>query len=452
MRAAVADDKGLLLLLAAAVLLVLLTVRGVFDVNQAAISSYVAIVVMHAAIYLAAIAIVLRWRGGLATLVVILGVALLLRAIAMAALPNLTTDAFRYVWDGRLGWEGISPYLFVPADERLADLRDADIYPYINQKERAVTIYPPVAQLLFMIGVTIQDGIAGMKAVMLLCEALTVTALIGWLRAEGLPLSRVLIYAWHPLPIWEFASQAHLDAAATTFLVLGIWAAVHRRQGLTGALFAIAAHVKYFPLVLLPALWRRWDWRLPTFLFATAIIVVLPYLTSAGTGLLGFLGQHLDNEGYRSGWGFHAVWYLREFQIADPPGGLYVAFALVILGAIAAWAVFYRGAYDFRPERLALLGAAFVFLTSPHYPWYFGFLCALAVRVPHPALLVMTISCVTLQLPRLDGGFSWTHLYAMTYVLPLIVWGLWELAIRTSPRLGRLDRDLLRLDTANIRL
>ena len=129
MRAAVADDKGLLLLLAAAVLLALLTVRGVFDVNQGAISSYVAIVVMHAVIYLAAIAIVLRWRGGLATLVVILGVALLLRAIAMAALPNLTTDAFRYVWDGRLGWEGISPYLFVPADERLADLRDRFAHP-----------------------------------------------------------------------------------------------------------------------------------------------------------------------------------------------------------------------------------------------------------------------------------------------------------------------------------
>jgi len=93
-----------------------------------------------------------------------------------------------------------------------------------------------------------------------------------------------------------------------------------------------------------------------------------------------------------------------------------------------------------------------VFLTSPHYPWYFGFLCALAVRIPHPALLVMTITCVTLQFPRLDGGFSWTHLYAMTFVLPLLVWGLWEIGIRFSPRIERLNSDLLRLDTNNMRL
>lgn len=452
MRTAASEDKSLLPLLAAAALLTVMTVLGVFDVNQSAIGSYVTIVLMQGVIYLAAIITVLRWPGGTKTLVVILVVALILRAIAMTALPNLSTDAFRYVWDGRLGWEGISPYLFVPADEQLAALRDAEIYPNLNQKERAVTIYPPVAQLLFMIGVAIQDGIAGMKALMLLCEAITVAALIGWLRVEGLPLSRVLIYAWHPLPIWEFSSQAHLDAAATALLMLGIWAAVNRRQGLTGALFAMAALVKYFPVVLLPALWRRWDWRLPAALVATTAVIALPYMTSAGTGVLGFLGQHLDNEGYRSGWGFHAVWYLREFQIADPPGALYVAVALTILAAIAAWALFSRGAEEFKPGRLVLLGAAFVFLTSPHYPWYFGFLCALAVRVPHPALLVMTITCATLQLPRLDGGFSWTHLYAMTYVLPLIVWAIWKLATRYSPTLDRLNRDVLRLDSANIRL
>lgn len=452
MRAAALDDKGLPLLLSAAVFLALLTAWGVIEVNHANISSYVAAALVHGAIYLAAVILILRWPGGLATLVVILIVAVFLRAIAITALPNLTTDAFRYVWDGRLGWEGISPYLYVPADERLAGLRDAEIYPHINQKERAVTIYPPVAQLLFMMGVAAHDGIAGIKAIMLLCEAVTVVALVGWLRAEGLPLSRVLIYAWHPLPIWEFASQAHLDAAATAFLVLGIWAALRGRQGWTGALFAMAALVKYFPVVLLPALWRRWDWRLPVFLVATAGIAALPFVTAAGTGIFGFLGQHLDNEGYRSGWGFHVVWYLREFWITEPPGALYIAVALVVLLAFAAWAVFDRGAEEYKPERLALLGAAFVFLTSPHYPWYFGFLCALAVRIPHPALLVMTISCVTLQLPRLDGGFSWTHLYAMTYVLPLIVWGVWEVVIRYSPRLGRLNRDLLRLDTGNKRL
>lgn len=432
-------------LLVVAVLLAILTAQASVLVAHGQRVEFVWVSLAHGAIYIAAVVAVLRAPGGWGSLWLILIAALVLRVLAMTAPPYLTTDAFRYVWDGRLAWEGISPYLYVPADEQLAHLRDAAIYPNINQKEHAVSIYPPMAQLVFAAGVAVQDGIGGMKAVMLACEFVIVIALLGWLRSEQLPPSRILIYAWHPLPIWEFASQAHIDAAATAFLALGIWAAVQRRQGLTGALFALAALVKYFPLVLLPALWRRWDWKLPIALFATMVAFYLPYLSGAGGGALGFLSQHLGNEGYRDGYGFHVIWYLRDFEIADPPGWLYAGSALIAIFALAAWAVFKRAATEFRPERLALLGAAFVFLTSPHYPWYFGFLCVLAVRIPHPALLVMTVASMMLHIKGLNG-YTWTEVYAVTYVLPLIVWAVWETGIRISPRLRQTNDDWLRID------
>lgn len=445
------DEKGLSLLILAALFLALLTAQAAVLVDFERPVGFVGACLLHGAAYVAAVALVLRYPGGRYTLAAILIAALLLRALAMTALPNLTTDALRYVWDGRLGWEGISPYLFTPSDERLIHLRDAAIYPDINQKETAVTIYPPVAQIIFMAGVAIQDGIGGMKALMLAFEAVTIAALIGWMRTEGLPASRVVIYAWHPVTIWEFAGQAHIDAAATAFLTLGILAAVRRRQGLSGSLFAFAALVKYFPLVLLPALWRRWDWKLPVALLGTAAALYLPYVLGAGSAVIGFLGQHLDNEGYRAGWGFHVIWFLRDFNIADPPGWLYLSAAAASLIALALWALFQRRADEFRPERLVLLGAAFAVLSSPHYPWYFGFLCALAVRIPHPALILMTLMCVTMHLPR-DQDLSWTEVYAATFVLPLVVLTLWELAVRLSPTLRRLNGQILRLDTHNTRL
>ncbi len=454
MRVEGASESGretVVLLVVAAAVLAFLTAQAAVLVDRSDLSGFAWAAMAHGAVYLMAAVWVLRNPGGLGTIIVILVGALILRALAMTALPNLTTDALRYVWDGRLGWEGISPYLYVPADERLAHLRDTEIYPDINQKEGAVTIYPPVAQLIFMAGVAIHDGIGGMKAVMLGFEVVTIAALIGWLRSEGLPVSRILIYAWHPLPIWEFASQAHLDSAATAFLVLGIWAALSKRQGLTGMLFAFAALVKYFPVVLLPALWRRWNWRLPVALFATAVLFYLPYVFEAGGGVIGFLGQHLDNEGYGAGWGFHAVWLLRDLNLADPPGWQYVICALMILFGFAAWCVFQRGAAEFRPERVALLGAAFVFLTSPHYPWYFGFLCALAVRVPHPSLLVMTLLCISLNEQRAEG-YSWTGYFVLTYYLPLAVWAVWEAGVRLSPKLARINDKLLRLPGENSRL
>ncbi len=438
-------------LLAGAFLITFLTAHASVFVEHGERVDFVWVSLAHGLVYFAAVVAVLRTPGGWGSLWVILVTALMLRALAMTAPPYLTTDAFRYVWDGRLGWEGISPYLYVPADEHLSYLRDEAIYPHINQKERAVTIYPPVAQMVFMAGVAIQDGIGGMKAMMLAFEVVTVIALIGWLRAAGLPPSRVLIYAWHPLPIWEFASQAHIDAAATAFLMLGIWAAIQRRQGLTGAMFAIAALVKYFPLVLLPALWRRWDWKLPFYLFATMAALYLPYVGGAGVGSLGFVGQHLGNEGYGDGYGFHVIWYLRDFEIADPPGWLYVSFALAAIFAIAVWVVFRRGACEFRPGRLVVLGAAFVFLTSPHYPWYFGFLCALAVRVPHPALLTMIIASPMLHIKGL-ADYTWTEVYALTYVLPLFVWAVWEAGVRRYPRWRQLNEKWLRLDNSKTEL
>ncbi len=133
---------------------------------------------------------------------------MILRALAMTAPANLTTDWLRYVWDGRIQWAGFNPYLWVPADAALAHLRDAVIYPDIYLKETAVTIYPPVAEMLFALAVRVSDGLRGIQVVMAMAEAVTIVALLTWLRADGMPRERVVIYAWHPLPIWEFSGMA----------------------------------------------------------------------------------------------------------------------------------------------------------------------------------------------------------------------------------------------------
>src|ERR1700747_3698895 len=54
--------------------------------------------------------------------------------------PRLSTDIYRYIWDGRVQGSGVSPYLFLPVDPRLGGVRDNAIYPRINRKEYAHTI------------------------------------------------------------------------------------------------------------------------------------------------------------------------------------------------------------------------------------------------------------------------------------------------------------------------
>lgn len=402
-------------------------------VEQSSYSAFVTAVLLQGAIYLTAVMLVLGRRHLAGTLVPILIVAALLRGLALTPPPNLSTDVYRYIWDGRVQAAGLSPYLHVPADQRLAHLRDQTIYPNINQKDRAVTIYPPAAELLFLLAHHIEDGLFGMRVVMAALDLITIAALLALLAALRLPREHVLIYAWHPLPIWEFVCHAHIDAAVTALIALGLLAAVRARQALAGSIFAVAVLTKYFPLVLLPAIWRQWEWRMPAAFAATAIALYLPFVWTGGVAVLGFLPQHLDNEGYAAGWGFHPVWLLRDFGLADPPAALYVAFALAVLAGLALWVLFRRAADAVRLDALVWLGAAFIFLTSPHYPWYFAFLTALLTMAPNPAVLAMTLLAPLLYLPQPPGGLSWTHLYLLVYWLPVAIalcWGLWKIDAR----------------------
>ena len=60
----------------------------------------------------------LRGEDGLRPAALVLVAGLVARAILLPALPTLSTDAYRYVWDARVAHAGISPYAYAPAELR----------------------------------------------------------------------------------------------------------------------------------------------------------------------------------------------------------------------------------------------------------------------------------------------------------------------------------------------
>jgi hypothetical protein len=125
-------------------------------------------------------------------------IALALRLGPLLAPPALSTDIYRYVWDGRVQGAGINPYRYVPADPALTDLRDAAIYPNINRASYARTTHPPVAQMIFFLVTRIADGVTAMKLAMVAFDVGTILLILLLLRRGNAPPERVLIYAWHP--------------------------------------------------------------------------------------------------------------------------------------------------------------------------------------------------------------------------------------------------------------
>ena len=106
----------------------------------------------------------------------------------------------------------------------MAALRDEAIYPNINRRTYAPTIYPPVAEYIFFLASRISESPLGMKAAMVGLEFASIGILLHLRALAGQPLERILIYAWHPLALWEFAGSGHIDAAVVLFVALALWA------------------------------------------------------------------------------------------------------------------------------------------------------------------------------------------------------------------------------------
>src|SRR5713226_8849542 len=77
-------------------------------------------------------ALVTAQLRGRVTVVVILTVGVLSRMLLLPAVPSLSTDAYRYVWDARVSSAGIDPYAYPPVASEVAGLRDTNIYPRLN--------------------------------------------------------------------------------------------------------------------------------------------------------------------------------------------------------------------------------------------------------------------------------------------------------------------------------
>src|SRR5216684_4780452 len=121
----------------------------------------------------------------------VVGFAIMMRAYVLLFDPLLSSDIYRYVWDGRVQAAGHNPYRYFPADEALAFLRDTTIFPHINRADTAVTIYPPVAQFFFLIVTRIGESVTVMRLALVGCEAVTVTTIMLLLRRMNRPVTRV---------------------------------------------------------------------------------------------------------------------------------------------------------------------------------------------------------------------------------------------------------------------
>jgi alpha-1,6-mannosyltransferase len=350
-------------------------------------------------LYITACWLVIGTQPSHSTLLIVLIFAVIFRLSLLFAPPYLSDDIYRYVWDGRVQAAGINPYRYAPTDPVLERLRDDKIYPHINHNY-APTMYPPVAEAIWFVTTRVSESVTWMKITMILFEGIAIWALAQLLALSGLPRHRILLYAWHPLTVWEFAGSGHLDAMAIAFIALALLARRRQAEAASGLALACAALVKLFPAMLLPALYKRRDWKMPL-VFALAIILAyLPYLGVGARGVIGFLPGYAQERGMFSGEHFFILAAIRRLPLGfHVSTGAFIGFTTLILAIIAWWILTkQRESYDRSLTDCLIIACTFTVLLAPHFSWYFAWLVPFLCFVPSVPVIYLTLSSFLLYL------------------------------------------------------
>jgi alpha-1,6-mannosyltransferase len=413
-------------------------------------------------LYALAVVIILTQPVNRYTFPIILAMAIACRCIPILVEPDMSSDIYRYVWDGIVQHAHINPYRYVPGNVALTFLRapHQDIFDNINRRDYAHTIYPPVAQMIFYATTWISPTVEFMKIVMVLFEGLTMYAMARILALIGVRREQLLLYAWCPLVIWEFSSSGHLDAAAMAFVALALLMRLEKRMLLCGIFLAAAVLTKMYPLVLFPALYRRDDWKMPAVL-AGLIAASYACYASVGMRVFGFLGGYAKEEGLNTGTRYFALELVHHVPgLGGVPMIAFLVFAAAVLGALCwgCWQSCCNAARDgeptpttrllslpasanFLPHAIAL-GFAMMLLFSPHYPWYVAWMVPFFALVPDLPLFAYFCGLFYMCATALGAGTQESE-FAMNEILySLVVVGfVVEYALRRWKRSRRSPMD-----------
>ncbi len=363
------------------------------------IQLYVVIFLFLSVLYLTAVFLVIKmlpfekesWR----LIGTIIFFAIIFRLGLIAPDPAvLSKDMYRYIWDGRVQQNGINPYHYPPGAVELENLRDDQIFPNINRKEYS-TLYPAGAQIFFRISyMLVGDSVTGYKGIMVFFDLLTLLVLAALLQTWGLNFSRIIVYAWNPLVIFEIAYSGHLEGLTVFLMVAAFYLYAIYKKIPAVFMLTLSAAVKMYPALLLAAFLNRGDRIKGIITFsATLMLLYLPF-SGAGSKIAGFLPVYLKNpyESFNLG--------LKHLVMHLIPGLDYYLLSLlfIIALAIAGIIVFLKEKKDIEAFRYAyiLTGLLMILMPASLHPWYVILIIPFLTVYPNPAWLAFTCT-VTLS-------------------------------------------------------
>ena len=233
----------------------------------------------------------------------LIGLVILFRLIFLFAIPNLSQDFYRFIWDGRMILEGFNPYLSLPEtfiQQGNSPISDANnLYSGMGEMNGShYTNYPPINQLCFFIAALFASkSIFGSVIVLRILIILADVGILYFgkklLEKLNLPVKNIFWYALNPFIIIEMTGNLHFEPVMLFFLIWSLYKLQQHKWIWAAILLACSVSVKLIPLLFLP-LFLQWfvkneqNWlagikKISLFyliIISTIIILFLPFYSS----------------------------------------------------------------------------------------------------------------------------------------------------------------------------
>jgi len=390
------------------------------------------------------------------------------RAVFILAIPNLSQDFYRFIWDGRMILEGINPYLFT-----VESFISQGNFPVAEaQALRAgmgalnashFTNYPPINQLCFTIaalfaGKSILGSVFVMRLLIIAADFGTLHFGKALLEKLNIPIYNIFWYILNPFIIIELTGNLHFEGVMIFFLVWSLYLLYIGKWQFAALVLALSISVKLIPLIFLP-LFFQWFMKrndknkeTSTVLNFTRLIVF--YAIIIMTTLLLFVPFY-SSEFIHNYSKTVALWFQNfEFNgsiyyIAREIGFLFRGYnEIAIIGTVTPILVilFVLIITFFRRNRtpIALITAMllvlsfYYFTTTTVHPWYLATLLILSVFTKYKFPLVWSFVIILSYLAyvNLNKADKSENLWLITLEYA-VVYGvfIWEVFIKKAPKL-----------------
>ena len=390
------------------------------------------------------------------------------RVLFLPAIPNLSQDFYRFLWDGRLLVLGINPYVFTPEQLSNGLLKATELTSLEAISNAQMLIqgmgslnashysnYPPINQLCFaLVALFAKNSILGSVIGL---RILIIGADIGilyfgkkLLERLKMPVKNIFWYFLNPFIIIELSGNLHFEAVMLFFVIWSLYLLDKKRWVLAAITLGISITVKLLPLLFLPLFYKylapegffsKGFWKMKKFYWvtlATTALCFAPFISktfiSNFSATIGLWFQSFE---------FNAsVYYIIRWIGFQTIGWNIIATVGLILPIVVFICVVllsllrkYNTTQNLITGMLLAVSIYFLLATTVH-PWYIATPVLLSVFTKYKfALLWSFMICFSYAAYTATGFNENLLLVALEYSVVICV-AIWELVIKKLPKKG----------------